>query len=96
MDKRDINSEECRDFECFMGYDRDDRIELLQKVVDGVASDSEQSDFASSIEDCVECNCRHLCDTHTEIKQMIKTHIAKKDLPSGLIDNILSRVRSSG
>lgn len=91
-----MNEHEYEDnFECPHGFNKEKRILLLQRIVDGQASKEEQKYFYRSIERCEKCECKNICETHIEIKNLLKAKLKEKNLPFGLIDEIKERIKAT-
>lgn len=82
-------------FECPQGVDPEERKVLLQRIIDGQATESEAKYFYKTLENCENCQCRHQCDQHLEIKNLLKEKIINKPLPEGLIEDIKNRILKS-
>ncbi|GEM_PF-2527838 len=94
--KQDIPGH-CKDkfFECPSGFDKTERKELLQKIVDGQASNSEETYFYETLDNCSLCVCKDLCSQHLEIKSILKAKLFYKPIPNGLIEEIKERISGS-
>ena len=87
----------CNDesFDCPQGIDNEERVQLLQRIVDGQATTEEEKVFYSSMEDCDKCRCKNLCDQHLEIKSILKEKLIPVPMPNGLIDQIKGKISGS-
>ena len=82
-------------FDCPQGIDNDERIELLQKIVDGQANVEEKKFFYNSMDDCEKCKCKNLCEQHLEIKTILKERMVPVPMPTGLIEEIKGKISGS-
>lgn len=91
MRKTNTNFED-EAFDCPQGVDPEERKLLLQKIIDGLASEDEQHQFYKTLENCDRCHCREQCNQHIEIKNILKENIINKPLPVGLLEEIKTGV----
>ena len=82
-------------FDCPQGIDNEERIELLQRIVDGQATNEEKGIFYNSMEDCEKCHCKNLCEQHLEIKSILKEKLVPIPMPNGLIEEIKGKISGS-
>lgn len=68
-------------------------MELLQLVLDGEASESEQEYYNTHMEKCMPCYREH--NLESAIRQVLKTNIEKKRVPSDLVDCIKSKLNQT-
>lgn len=68
------------------------RIELLQKIVDGHATVGEQEAFDKMVSECENCKCRIYCRQQLEIRQLLRTQLDRKRVPLDMIEAIKKRV----
>ncbi len=92
-EKKDICHDES--FDCPQGIDGDDRKEMLQRIVDGQASEDEEKFFYTSMVNCERCQCKNLCEQHLEIKSILKEKLVPIPLPKGLIETIKGKISGS-
>lgn len=74
----------CQDLNC---------IELLQLIVDEQATHEQEMYFKNHIGECVSCFNNYEVDKG--VKQLIRQKINKLEVPSGLQDAILSKIKES-
>ena len=67
--------------------------ELLQLIVDGEATPEQETYFKEHIDECVFCFDNY--QVERGMKQAIKEKIAKMNVPAGLQESILSKIRES-
>lgn len=68
------------------------RIELLQKVVDSQATVDERMAFNKMVSECENCFCKIYCQQQLEIKQLLRTHLDRKRVPIDIIEEIKKRL----
>ena len=81
---RDSGSAGCDNYE--------QRIELLQKVVDSQATVEERMAFTKMVSECENCLCKIYCQQQLEIKQLLRSHLDRKRVPIDMIEAIKKRV----
>lgn len=70
------------------------RKELIQRIIDGQASEEEQSWFDESIKDCSNCECRNYCNQLKSLKDLLRENIKTKKAPADLLDAIKKKIKS--
>jgi len=83
------------DFNCPQGIDPIERLELLQRIIDGHATGSEKDAFYQTVENCDQCECNNICQQHKDLKGLLKENVNKRPVPSGLIDVIRNQIQNS-
>lgn len=68
-------------------------MEMLQLILDGEASESEREYYMSHMEQCMPCYREY--NLESAIRQVLKTNIGKKEVPSDLIDCIKSKLNQT-
>ena len=91
MAKGEKNKEKLSD--CPQGLNLSDRKNLLQKIIDGQASVQEEQYFYQSIANCQKCHCRDWCNSHIEIKALLKNKLSARPAPNGLLDEIKEKMK---
>lgn len=71
------------------------KLEILQKIVDGQATPKEEAFYNRIIEECMDCFCRQYCEQELAIKHLLRTKLDKKRVPIDLIDKIKSKFNES-
>lgn len=97
-DKEDKKFKQC----CFMnGYGEpgcdnyEQRKELLQKIIDGQATPSEQKEYDEVINQCVNCQCRQYCEQEIAIKNLLRSKLDRKRVPLDLVELIKLKIKQS-
>lgn len=70
------------------------RRELIQRIIDGQASDEEQKWFDDSVTDCANCECKSYCIQVSALKDIIRENVEKKKAPADLLDAIKKKIKS--
>ena len=83
------------DYDCPQGIDPQDRLKLLHRIVDGQASDNEETFFFDSIKNCNVCVCKDICNEHIKIKSVLKQKFQDRPLPEDLIDQIKDKIQEA-
>ena len=76
---------------CCSEHDR--CLELLQLVLDGEASDSEKNYYMHHIEECMPCYRNY--NIETEIRNVLRSKLEKKPVPTDLLFSIRSKVKET-
>jgi hypothetical protein len=71
------------------------KLEVLQKIIDGQATPQEEKFYQEIVKECMDCFCRQYCEQELAIKNLLKTKLDKKRVPLDLIDAIKSKFNES-
>lgn len=66
--------------------------DLLHKVVDGQASESELLFFEEAVTRCHDCKCRIWKEEQVAVKEKVKDTLGTKDLPVELLSKIRKKL----
>jgi hypothetical protein len=64
------------------------RKDLIQKVVDGQASEEEMVLYEEVIARCQDCKCREYCEQELAIKNLLQTKLDRKRVPLDILQKI--------
>jgi mycothiol system anti-sigma-R factor len=67
-------------------------LEMLQTILDGDATEEQQSYFEKHMDECLPCYKTHQLDM--QIKQLIKSKCCGNHVPSDLVEKIKNQVNS--
>lgn len=68
-------------------------LELLQLVLDGEASGAEKDYYMHHIEECMPCYRNY--NIETEIRNILRSKLEKKAVPTDLVHSIRSKVKET-
>jgi len=68
------------------------RKDLIQKIIDGQASEKEQELYDSIIAKCQNCKCRQYCDQELAIKNLLQTKLDRKRVPLDVLEKIKTSI----
>ena len=68
-------------------------MELLQLILDGEATESEQEYYKSHMEKCMPCYREY--NLESAIRRVLKTNIQKKPVPADLVNCIKSKIKET-
>lgn len=68
------------------------RRDLIQKVIDGQASEDELSLYNDVISKCSNCKCKQYCEQELAIKNLLQTKLDRKRVPLDIIEKIKTRI----
>ncbi len=70
----------------------EERRDLIQKVVDGQASESEREKYQQIISQCQNCTCRQYCEQELAIKNLLQTKLDRKRVPLDIVEKIKTHI----
>jgi hypothetical protein len=68
------------------------RRDLIQKIIDGQASEEEQLMYEGIISKCKNCQCRQYCEQELAIKNLIQTKLDRKRVPLDILEEIKTKI----
>ena len=66
--------------------------DIIQKIIDGQATEEEQELYNEIIAKCNDCQCKEYCDQEMAIKNLIQTKIDRKKVPLDILENIKTNI----
>lgn len=70
----------------------EERRDIIQKIVDGQATDEEQKKYQQIIAQCENCTCRQYCEQELAIKNLIQTKLGRKRVPLDIVEKIKTNI----
>ena len=71
------------------------RKDLIQKIIDGQASEDELSLYNAISSKCSDCSCRKYCEQELAIKNLLQTKLDRKSVPLDIVEKIKTRIHKS-
>ena len=71
------------------------RRDLIQKIIDGQASEDELSLYNSVISKCNNCKCRKYCEQELAIKNLLQTKLDRKRVPLDIVEKIKTSINKN-
>jgi hypothetical protein len=71
------------------------RRDLIQKIIDGQATDDEQELYDSVISKCNNCECRKYCEQELAIKNLLQTKLDRKRVPLDIVEKIKTKINKT-
>ena len=71
------------------------RRDLIQKIIDGQATDDEQKLYDSVISKCNNCECRKFCEQELAIKNLLQTKLDRKRVPLDIVEKIKTKINKT-
>jgi len=68
--------------------------DIIEKVIDGQATDEEKLLYESFIAQCADCQCRQFCEQEIAIKNLLQTKLDRKRIPLDFVEQIRSRIKT--
>ena len=68
------------------------RKDLIQKIIDGQATEEEQELYDGIISKCQNCKCRQYCEQELAIKNLIQTKLDRKRVPLDILEKIKTNI----
>jgi hypothetical protein len=68
------------------------RKDLIQKIIDGQADETEIELYREVIAKCQDCTCRQYCEQELAIKNLIQTKLDRKRVPLDIIEKIKTNI----
>ncbi len=68
------------------------RRDLIQKVIDGQATEDEQRQYDEVISKCQNCKCRQYCEQELAIKNLLQTKLDRKRVPIDILEKIKTHI----
>jgi hypothetical protein len=68
------------------------RRDLIQKIIDGQANDSEQALYDEVITKCNNCQCKQYCEQELAIKSLIQSKLDRKRVPLDVLEKIKTAI----
>jgi len=70
----------------------DVRKDLIQKVIDGQATEKEQELYDQIISKCNNCKCKKYCEQQLAIKNILQTKLDRKRVPLDIVEKIKIKI----
>ena len=64
------------------------RRDLIQRIIDGQASEDEINLYNEVISKCNNCKCRKYCEQELAIKNLLQTKLDRKRVPLDIVEKI--------
>ncbi|MCG8310388.1 MAG: hypothetical protein MI975_23555 [Cytophagales bacterium] len=71
------------------------RRNLIQKIIDGQASEEEKKLYNEVISKCNNCNCRKYCEQELAIKNLLQTKLDRKRVPLDIVEKIKTSINKT-
>lgn len=71
------------------------RRDLIQKVIDGQASEEEKNLYDDVISKCSNCKCKQYCDQELAIKNLLQTKLDRKRVPLDIVEKIKIKINKA-
>jgi len=68
--------------------------DIIEKVIDGQATEEEMLIYESLIAQCADCQCRQFCEQEIAIKNLLQTKLDRKSVPLDFVEKIRSRIKT--
>lgn len=68
--------------------------DIIEKVIDGQATEEEKSLYETFIAQCVDCQCRQFCEQEIAIKNLLQTKLDRKRVPLDFVEQIRTRIKT--
>ena len=68
------------------------RRDLIQKVIDGQATEDEKSLYDDVISKCADCKCKQFCEQEMAIKNLLQTKLDRKRVPLDIVEKIKTKI----
>lgn len=70
----------------------DVRRDLIQKIIDGQATEKEQESYDEIISKCNDCKCKKYCEQELAIKNILQTKLDRKRVPLDIVESIKIKI----
>ncbi len=68
--------------------------DIIEKVIDGQATEEEKLLYESFITQCVDCQCRQFCEQEIAIRNLLQTKLDRKRVPLDFLEQLRTRIKT--